>query len=77
MRLELLEVRDELIAAQAELGEASGRIQFLDSQLSRYRTASEQLDKFTRSPVWKVYGPYESLRRRAGARLRRVLGRFR
>jgi SAM-dependent methyltransferase len=77
IRLALLETRDELIAAQAELGEALGRIQFLDAQLSRYRIAAEQLDKFTRSPVWRVYGPYDVFRKRTGARLRRLLGRLR
>lgn len=77
IRLELLETRDELIGAQAELGEALGQVQFLDAQLSRYRAAAAELEGFTRSPIWRLYGPYRDFRRKVGARLRSILGRLR
>ena len=70
---ELLETRDELIGTQAELGVATGRVMQLDAELSRYRTAAAELNKFMRSPVWRYYEPYQNLRRRIATKARGLL----
>jgi SAM-dependent methyltransferase len=74
---ELIECRDEITGLQAELGETLGRVRRLDADMSRYRIASDQLDAFTRSPVWRIYRPYRSVRRWIGAKVRRLLRRVR
>ncbi len=70
---ELLQTRDELIGTQAELGVALGKVAQLDSEISRYRTATAELNKFMRSPVWRYYEPYQNLRRRVGTKARGLL----
>lgn len=74
---ELLATRDALIGTEAQLGEALGRVRELDAELSRYKIAANRLDEFTRSPIWRVYGPYHRLRSRIGRRLRSIVGKFR
>jgi SAM-dependent methyltransferase len=70
---ELLQTRDELIGTQAELGVALGKVTQLDAELSRYRTATAELNQFMRSPVWRYYEPYQNLRRRIGTKARSLL----
>jgi hypothetical protein len=74
---ELLQTRDELIAAEAQLGESLGRIRVLETELGRYQEAAGQLDRLARSPVWRCQRLYERLRGRAGRLRAVVLGKAR
>jgi hypothetical protein len=74
---ELLQARDELIAAEAQLGEAVGRIRVLETELGRYHKTVGQLDRLARSPVWRCQRLYERLRGRAGRVRAVVLGKAR
>ena len=74
---ELLQTRDELIAAEAQLGQSLGRIRVLETELGRYQEAAGQLDRLTRSPVWRCQRLYERLRGRAGRIRAVVLGKAR
>jgi hypothetical protein len=74
---ELLQTRDELIAAEAQLGESLGRIRVLETELGRYQEAAGQLDRLTRSPVWRCQRLYERLRGRVGRIRAVVLGKAR
>jgi hypothetical protein len=74
---DLLATRDALIGAEAQLGDAMGRVRALDAELSRYRIAAGQLEEFRRSPVWRLYEPYHSLRSRFAERTRALLGKLR
>jgi hypothetical protein len=74
---ELLQTRDELIAAEAQLGESLGRIRVLETELGRYQEAAGQLDRLARSPVWRYQRLYERLRAMAGRARALVLGKAR
>jgi len=70
---ELLQTRDELIAAEARLGEALGQIRVLENELGRYQEAAGRLDRFARCPVWRYQRLYERLRGRMGRVRARLL----
>jgi hypothetical protein len=74
---ELLQTRDELIAAEAQLGESLGRIRVLETELGRYQEAAGQLDRLARSPVWRYQRLYERFRGMAGRVRALVLGKAR
>jgi len=74
---DLLATRDALIGAEAQLGDAMGRVRALDAELSRYRIAAGQLEQFRRSPVWQIYEPYHRMRARLAERTRALLGKLR
>lgn len=63
---ELLATRDELVATQAQLGDALGQLRVLEAELARYKAAAEELDALKRSLTWSLLSPYRVLRRRAG-----------
>jgi hypothetical protein len=65
---ELLKTRDELIETQAQLGDALGRLRVLEAELTRYRSAADELDALRHSVTWRLLAPYRVLRRVAGRR---------
>lgn len=70
---ELLRTRDELVATQAQLGDALGQLRVLDAELTRYKDAADELDALKHSFTWRLLAPYRALRRlvpRARARRR-------
>ncbi len=71
VRCELLTTRDELVGAQAELGQALGRIAELEDELARHQAAVREIRGFRRTPIWAGFVAYLRLRRRLG-RLRRA-----
>ncbi len=69
---DVLRLRDELVAAEARLGEALGRERVLDTELLKHRDAADELVVFQRSSIWRLYSPYRRLRGRAGSAARAV-----
>ncbi len=69
---ELLRARDEVVAAEARLGEVLGRERVLETDLLKHRDAADELVMFQRSLVWRLYSPYRRLRGRAGSAARAV-----
>ena len=67
VRGELLDVQDQLVGAEAALGQAMARARLLESERDRYMSAAEQFASLQRSKVWRVakrgIGPYRKLRR--------------
>lgn len=63
LREEVLRLRDELIRADAQLGDARGQVRVLEAELTRYRDAAAQLDALTGSPAWRLHEIYRRMRR--------------
>lgn len=74
-QVEILTLRDELIGARAELGEALGEIARLEAETLRYQRAAHELDEFRRAPVWRLYEPYQRVRSKVGSKLRAFFAR--
>ncbi|MFP5328385.1 MAG: class I SAM-dependent methyltransferase [Acidimicrobiia bacterium] len=66
VRGELLDVQDQLVGAEAALGEALARARVLETERDRYARAAEELDELRRSRVWratfKAMAPYRKVR---------------
>jgi hypothetical protein len=60
---ELLRTRDELVATQAQLGDALGQLRVLEAELVRYKNAADELDALKQSVTWRVLAPYRAVRR--------------
>ena len=60
---ELLKTRDELVATQAQLGDALGQLRVLEAELARYQQAANELDALKHSLTWRLLAPYRALRR--------------
>lgn len=67
VRSELLDVQDQLVGAEAALGQALAKARLLESERDRYATAAEQLAELQRSKAWRVakkgIAPVRKLRR--------------
>ena len=63
VQAELLRTRDELIATQAQLGDALGQLRVFEAELTRYKGAADELDALKRSVTWRMLAPYRALRR--------------
>jgi SAM-dependent methyltransferase len=74
-QVEILTLRDELIGAHAELGEALGEIARLEAETLRYQRAAHELNEFRRAPVWRLYEPYQRIRSKVGSKVRAFLAR--
>ena len=67
VKTELLDVQDQLVGAEAALGQALARTRLLESERDRYAGAAEQLATFQSSKAWRVankgLGQYRRVRR--------------
>jgi len=66
--------RDELLAAQARLGEALGRIHELEAEVAAHRSAVGEIRSFRRTPIWPAFVLYLRVRRRGRAAAGWLLG---
>lgn len=68
---ELLQLRDDLIGKEGELGTARGRVAELEAYLQRYESLSARLDAINRSRTWRLAwalgAPMRKLKARRGA----------
>ena len=76
---EVATLRDELVAANAQLGDALGTIRELEDELARYRRAADELTAFKRSPFWLLYaairGVYRAAKHKVATLLRALVKR--
>ena len=67
---ELVRTRDELIATQAQLGDALGQLRVAEAELTRYQSAADELNALKHSVTWRMLAPYRALRRLAAPKRR-------
>ena len=67
---ELLRTREELIATQDQLGDALGQLRVAEAELTRYRSAADELNALKHSVTWRMLAPYRAFRRMAATKRR-------